>query len=69
MQGDKTLGALSEWSEKNEVVQIRARTWCTGLLAGLLFTWALILFGGPIYMADSVAYYKGGNAAVEFATN
>lgn len=69
MQGDKTLGALSEWSEKNDVVQIRARTWCTGLLAGILFTWALILFGGPIYMADSVAYYKGGNAAVEFATN
>lgn len=68
MQGNKTLGAVRELSAQNDVVKIGARTWCTGIVAGLLFTWTLILFGGPIYIADSVAYYKGGNAAVEFAT-
>ena len=60
---------MRELSEKNDVVHIRAKTWFTGIIAGFLFTWTLIPFGGPIYIADSVAYYKGGNAAVEFVTS
>jgi hypothetical protein len=37
------------------------------LLAALLFSWPLLVFGRPSYIQDSVAYYKGGRAAVSFA--
>ena len=37
------------------------------LLAALLLSWPLLAFGSPSYVQDSVAYYKGGRAAVSFA--
>jgi hypothetical protein len=37
------------------------------LLAALLLSWPLLVFGRPSYMQDSAAYYKGGRAAVSFA--
>lgn len=61
------MGVAPILPQDNEIVQFRIRTWCLGIIAGFLFTWPLLLFGGPIYIADSVAYYKGGDAAVEFA--
>jgi hypothetical protein len=33
----------------------------------VLFLWPLILFGRPNYIGDSVAYLKGGEAAINFA--
>lgn len=50
-------------------IQIKSRNWLRGMLAGILFSWTLLLIGGPIYIADSLAYYKGGRAAVDFATS
>jgi hypothetical protein len=37
------------------------------LLAALLLSWPLLVFGRPAYIQDSAAYYKGGRAAVSFA--
>jgi len=37
------------------------------LLAALLFSWPLLVFGSPSYIQDSAAYYKGGRAAVSYA--
>src|ERR671913_2205748 len=37
------------------------------LLATLLLSWPLLVFGRPAYIQDSAAYYKGGRAAVSFA--
>src|SRR5918995_219730 len=37
------------------------------LLAALLLSWPLLVFGRPAYIQDSAAYYKGGRAAVFFA--
>lgn len=37
------------------------------LLAALLLSWPLLVFGRPAYIQDSAAYYKGGQAAVSFA--
>lgn len=37
------------------------------LLAALLLSWPLLVFGSPAYIQDSAAYYKGGRAAVSFA--
>ena len=45
----------------------RRLAWRTLLIAALLI-WPLILFGRPAYIADSAAYIKGGEVAVEFAT-
>ncbi len=37
------------------------------LLAAVLLSWPLLVFGRPTYIQDSAAYYKGGRAAVSFA--
>ena len=37
------------------------------VLAALLLSWPLLVFGRPFYIGDSAAYYKGGHAAVSFA--
>jgi hypothetical protein len=37
------------------------------LLAALLLSWPLVLFGRPSYIPDSLSYYKGGRAAVSYA--
>ncbi|NUT00948.1 MAG: hypothetical protein HOP96_08250 [Sphingomonas sp.] len=36
------------------------------VLIAVLLLWPLVLFGRPAYIADSAAYVKGGQAAVEF---
>ena len=36
------------------------------VLAAALMLWPLAAFGVPAYFADSLSYYKGGQAAVEF---
>ncbi len=37
------------------------------MLYALIFLWPLIIFGRPSYIPDTVAYLKGGGAAVTFA--
>ena len=37
------------------------------VLAAILLSWPLLVFGRPFYIGDSAAYYKGGHAAVSFA--
>lgn len=63
------MGPARDFVESIDKIQIKTGIWLRGILAGILFSWTLLLIGGPIYIADSLAYYKGGNAAVEFATS
>lgn len=37
------------------------------LVATMLLSWPLLVFGHPSYIQDSAAYYKGGRAAVSYA--
>jgi hypothetical protein len=39
------------------------------VLAAALMLWPLATFGVPAYFADSLSYYKGGQAAVEFVVD
>lgn len=48
-------------------VRLDRRFLLFSLLAALLFSWPLAVFGSPSYIQDSAAYYKGGRAAVSFA--
>lgn len=61
------MGPARNFVESADKIQIKPGIWLRGMLAGILFSWTLFLFGGPLYIADSLAYYKGGHAAVEFA--
>jgi hypothetical protein len=48
-------------------VQFTPRLWFAGFLAGLFFAWPILLYERPIYAADSISYYKGGDVAIGFA--
>jgi hypothetical protein len=47
-------------------VRLDRRFLLFSLLAALLFSWPLLVFGRPAYIQDSAAYYKGGRAAVSY---
>jgi hypothetical protein len=49
------------------VVRLDRQLWGRTALLTLLLTWPLILFGRPGYTSDSLSYFKGGRAAVNFA--
>jgi hypothetical protein len=49
------------------LVRLDRRFVLLSLLAALLFSWPLVVFGSPSYIQDSAAYYKGGRAAVSYA--
>ena len=49
------------------LVRLNRRFIAFTLLATLLYSWSLLVFGTPSYIQDSAAYYKGGRAAVSYA--
>ena len=49
------------------LVRMDRRFLLFSLVATMLLSWPLLVFGHPSYIQDSAAYYKGGRAAVSFA--
>jgi hypothetical protein len=60
------MPAVSDFSA-GRTLRLDRRFLLFSLLAALLFSWPLLVFGRPAYIQDSAAYYKGGRAAVSFA--
>ena len=52
-----------------EPLRLDRRFLLVTLIAATLLSWPLLAFGRPFYIQDSVAYYKGGQAAVSFVTS
>src|SRR5215213_7420791 len=48
-------------------VRLDRRFLLFSLVATMLLSWPILVFGRPSYIQDSAAYYKGGRAAVNYA--
>ena len=60
-----TRPAVSDLN-REQPLRLDRRFLLFSLLAALLLSWPLLAFGRPSYIQDSVAYYKGGRAAVSY---
>ena len=67
MNDAPNLGSLQGGALRRErPLRLDRRFLLFTLLAALLLSWPLLVFGRPAYIQDSAAYYKGGRAAVSF---
>jgi hypothetical protein len=58
---------LTRTSGARQIVKLAPRLWLFGLLAGIIFSWPLLLHGRPTYFPDTPTYYKGGRVAIDYA--
>ena len=59
-------GIASRDIHVTQMVKLDRRFLLLTVFATLLLSWPLLVFGHPSYFQDSVAYYKGGRAAVNY---
>ena len=59
-------GIASRDINETQMVKLDRRFLLLTVVATLLLSWPLLVFGHPSYFQDSVAYYKGGRAALNY---